>query len=128
MKRDMVTEQIIEPCRGCPISQPFSWKDCLQCQKDDIEDEQFVIILPTDLLEKSGAEKIMDLEIPIPLWEEPPSDKQLIKYLNRRIKNSENKLRCYKKGYNRRGRIIRKLKKKNQHLSFLEWAMIQGWY
>lgn len=127
MKRDTVTEQIIEPCKGCPISPPFSWKVCLQCQREIREDEDFVIILPKDLLEVSMTDKIMDLEIPTPHWEEPPSDKQLIKYLNRRVQNLENNLRWYKRGFNRRGRVIRKLKKKEEHLSFLEWAMIQGW-
>jgi len=126
MIRDIVTEQIIEPCKGCPISPPFSWKCCLQCQREDREDEQFAIVLPVDLLEEK-SERTVDLGIPTPHWEEPPSDKQLIKYLNHRVQNLENNLRWYKRGFNRRGRVIKKLKKKDEHLSFLEWAMIQGW-
>ncbi len=127
MKRDMVTEQIVEPCKGCPIFPTFSWKICLQCRRENRKDEQLVIVLPKGLLKGWGAEETMGLEIPTPHWEEPPSDKQLIKYLNRRVQNLENNLRWYKRGFNRRGRVIRKLKKKEEHLSFLEWAMIQGW-
>lgn len=34
---DEETMEVLEQCKGCPIGMPFSWKVCLQCNRERLE-------------------------------------------------------------------------------------------